>query len=272
MAHDALDAVKLGTAGTGKHTHHSGSHSIAGTAEAGATGSGGIGHVVGVVQTVSATLTVEVLRVVGTEDAEVAQDGLATGVANDVELGGAELVGTHHSLQVAEDVGAFGVGHLHRVAGDGVAQILSEHLALTQREVGDAQLVDGVAHSVLAGAVLGAEVLLVTDLVVVIQGGHHSEAEADIDKGHGDLLRRVLGVGDDARAGVADGDVGVRVEHRHLHHAALRAIPRLVAGLGGDDSVGVVGLFFVQLEGPVLSNAERVLVELLVSATDVLKH
>ena len=172
-------------------------------------------------EAVAATLGVEVLCVVGSEDAEVTQDGLTAGIADNVQLVGAELVGTHHSLQVAEDVGALGIGHLHGIAGDGVAQVLSEHLALTQREVGDTQLVDGVAHSVLAGAVLGAEVLLVTNLVVVIQGGHHREAEADIDEGHSDLLRRVLGVGDDARAGVADGDVGVRVEHRHLHHAAL---------------------------------------------------
>ena len=55
-----------------------------------------------------------------------------------------------------------------------------------------------------------------------------------------------------------------------LEGAALRAIPCLLLGGGVDDSVGVVALFFVQFEGPVLSNAERVLVELLVVATDVL--
>ena len=145
-----------------------------------------------------------------------------------------------------------------------------EIFLVTQREIGDAQLVEGVEHSVLASAVLHAEVLLVANLVVVVQGRHHSEAEAHIDEVHSHLLRGILGIGDDARATVADNDVGVGVKHRHLHHTTLRAIPSLFLGGRGDDSIGVVALFSVQFEGPVLSNAERVLVELLVVATDVL--
>ena len=266
-----LGVVQLRTAHTAQEAHHTGSDGVECTAVAGATGSGGIGHVVGVVQTVAGKLAVEVLGVLLTENLKVADNGLASGVANDVEAGGGIAVGTHHTLHVTEDVDALGIGHLHRVAGDGVAKLLGEDLALGSTEGGDGKHIEGVAQLVFHRAVLHNPVVLIRELVVVIKVGHHREAAAHVGKGDGVQLRGVLGIGNGAAAARGHSDIAVGVPHGNLQRAT-NGTERSVTQGRGDDASSHTALFEEQFEGTVLANTQRVLRHCKVSLAEILQH
>ena len=266
-----LGASQLGTAHAAEEAHHTGSHGEECTAVAGAAALLGVGHIVGVVQTVAGELAVEVLGVLRTEDLKVADNGLATGIAYDMQAVGTEAVGTHHTLHVTEDVDALGVGHLHAVAGDGVAEVFGKHLALGSTEGGDGENVEGVAQLVLHRAVLHNPVVLIRELVVVVQVGYHSEAAAHVGEGHGVQLRGVLSVADGAAAAGGHGDVAVGVPHGNLQRAANRT-EGSVTQRRGDNAPSHAALLKEQFEGTVLADTQRVFRHCEVSLTEILQH